>query len=449
MPLSHVVGLAAPALHDNWRTRSSEPAMHYHTYEMAHVMISPMRAAARALKAGLDLPLNPFSTTLPARTLSAACGVFESLTRRYGKPEFDIDEITIDGQRVTVREDVAQRRTFCHLRHFVRDPQKMQDRNDPKLLLIAPMSGHYSTLLRGTVRSLLARHDVYITDWVDARDIPIYDGDFGLDDFIDYLIGFLRFLGPDTHVVAVCQPSVPALAATALLAADNDPVLPASLILMGGPIDTRHNPTAVNRLAEKRTIDWFRRNVISRVPFPNVGAMREVYPGFMQLTGFMTMNLERHAKAHVELFHHLVKGDEDSIRQHTIFYEEYMAVMDLPATFYLDTIDRVFHKHALAEGTFRHRGRLVDCRAIRTTALMTIEGERDDICGLGQTAAAHRLCPNIPTADRFAHVQPGVGHYGVFNGSRFRRDVLPLIERWIGRASAAGETAAYRDRLLN
>ena len=423
--------------------------MHYHTYEMAHVMISPMRAAARALKAGLDLPLNPFSTTLPARTLSAACGVFESLTRRYGKPEFDIGEITIDGQRVTVREDVAQRRTFCHLRHFVRDPQKMQDRNDPKLLLIAPMSGHYATLLRGTVRSLLARHDVYITDWVDARDIPVYDGDFGLDDFIDYLIGFLRFLGPDTHVVAVCQPSVPALAATALLAADNDPVLPASLILMGGPIDTRHNPTAVNRLAEKRTIDWFRRNVISRVPFPNVGAMREVYPGFMQLTGFMTMNLERHAKAHVELFHHLVKGDEDSIRQHTIFYEEYMAVMDLPATFYLDTIDRVFHRHALAEGTFRHRGRLVDCRAIRTTALMTIEGERDDICGLGQTEAAHDLCSRIPADEKYHYVQPGVGHYGVFNGTRWRTEIQPRIREMIRSVQSrrsAGEAPAGTPR---
>lgn len=422
--------------------------MHYHTYEMAHVMMSPMRLAARALKAGLDLPLNPFSATLPARTLSAACGVFESLTRRYGKPEFAIDEIIIDGQPVAVREDVAQRRTFCHLRHFIRDPLKMQDRNDPKLLLVAPMSGHYATLLRGTVRSLLARHDVYVTDWVDSRDIPVYDGDFGLDDFIDYLIGFLRFLGPETHVVAVCQPSVPALAATALLAEDDDPAVPASLILMGGPIDTRHNPTVVNRLAEKRSIDWFMRNVISRVPFPNVGAMREVYPGFLHLTGFMTMNLERHATAHVELFHHLVAGDEDSVRQHTEFYEEYLAVMDLPATFYLDTIDRVFQRHALAEGNFKHRDRRVDCRAIRKTALLTIEGERDDICGLGQTAAAHGLCPSIPAADHHAHVQPGVGHYGVFNGSRFRRDVLPLIESWISRAAAARRPAGDRDRLL-
>ncbi|MCB1527582.1 MAG: polyhydroxyalkanoate depolymerase [Hyphomicrobiaceae bacterium] len=405
--------------------------MHYHAYEMAHVMMSPARLMNRAMKLSLDFPLNPFSKIPPVRMLSAACGVFESLTRRYGKPDFAIEEVMIEGRPVGVQEQIAARRTFCNLLHFIRDPAAVAHRNDPPVLLVAPLSGHYATLLRGTVRELLAHHDVYITDWVDARDVPLHEGDFGLDDFIDYLKDFISLLGPGSHVIAVCQPAVPALAATALMAEDEDPVQPASLTLMGGPIDTRINPTIVNRLAEQRSLTWFEHNIIARVPFPNAGFMRKVYPGFLQLTGFMSMNLERHATAHVDLFHDLIKGDEDSVRQHNQFYEEYLAVMDLPERFYLDTIERVFQQHALPEAAFRHRGRLVDCRAIRNTALFTIEGERDDICGLGQTSAAHRLCPNIPEHRRQAYVQKGVGHYGVFNGSRFRRETRPRITDWI------------------
>jgi len=409
----------------------AEGIMHYHAYEMAHVMMAPLRLFNFALKAGIDIPLNPFSSTLPARALSAACGVFESLTRRYGKPDFAIDGVEIDGQRVKVVQSIAQRRTFCNLLHFARQTQSGQPLTGPPVLVIAPLSGHYPTLLRGTVRDLLAHHDVYITDWVDARDIPLHEGDFGLDDFIDYLRDFITAVGPGAHVIAVCQPSVPALATTALMAADNDPCQPASLILMGGPIDSRINPTIVNRLAEKQSLAWFEHNIIAQVPFPNAGFMRRVYPGFLQLTGFMSMNLERHASAHVDLFHKLIKGDQDSVRQHNDFYEEYLAVMDLPAKFYLETVERVFLDHALPEGRFHYRGRLVDCTQIRKTALLTIEGERDDICGVGQTSAAHKLCPNIPTHMKQAYVQPGVGHYGVFNGSRFRREVRPRITQWV------------------
>jgi len=401
--------------------------MHYLAYEMTHAALAPWRLAARWLKAHIDFPLHPLSFTWVARCISAGCTVFEGLTRRYGKPEFALQSVVVDGESVGVSETVVARKTFCTLLHFARDESRVAHRNDPRVLIVAPLSGHYAALLRGTVAAMLRDHDVYITDWIDARDVPLAEGDFDLDDYIDYVIEFIRLLGPDLHVVAVCQPSVPALAATARLAAIGDPAQPLSLTLIGGPIDTRRNPTAVNRLAEHRSLAWFEANVISYVPFPNPGAMRRVYPGFLQLTGFMTMNLERHATAHVELFHHLVRGDHDSARQHAAFYEDYLAVMDLPASFYLDTIGKVFHEHALARGTLRHRGAIVDCAAIRRTMLLTIEGERDDICGPGQTEAAHQLCPNIPEGLRFHHLQRGVGHFGVFNGTRWRNEVQPLI----------------------
>ncbi|MCB1522014.1 MAG: polyhydroxyalkanoate depolymerase [Hyphomicrobiaceae bacterium] len=412
--------------------------MHYHAYELAHAIVAPWRLATRLLKAQLDFPLNPYRATLPARSMSAACTVFEGLTRRYGKPEFDIGTIDVGGETVEITERIITRRTFCNLLHFKReaadDDGARASRNLPRVLIVAPLSGHFAALLRGTVTAMLRDHDVYITDWIDARDVPRTEGEFDLDDYIDYLIEFIAMLGPNLHVVAVCQPSVPALAATALLAEDGDPNQPASLTLIGGPIDTRRNPTAVNRLAEQRSMSWFEKNIISTVPFPNPGFARPVYPGFLQLTGFMTMNLERHATAHVNLFHHLVEGDHASAREHAAFYEDYMAVMDLPAAFYLDTIERVFKQHALAKGTFRHRGRLVDCAAIDKTALITIEGERDDICGLGQTAAAHDLTPNIPAGLRYHYVQKGVGHFGVFNGTRWRNEVQPRIAEMIRKA---------------
>ena len=405
--------------------------MQYLAYEFTHMMIQPMRLAAKAVKAQAELPFNPFAKTPMMRHVAAACEVFEGVTRRYGKPEWGIASTRIHGLEVPVREETVLSKPFCNLVHFDRPEEIVGKRYDPKVLIVAPMSGHYATLLRGTVAEMIKEHNVYITDWIDARDVPALAGRFDLDDFIDYIADFIRFLGPNTHVMAVCQPSVPVLAAAAVMAKQDDPCQPSSITLMGGPIDTRRNPTVVNNLAEKKPISWFERNVVSYVPFPNAGFMRKVYPGFMQLTGFMTMNLERHTKAHNKLFENLVKGDCDSVQQHKDFYEEYLAVMDLPAEFYLQTVETVFQSHALPLGTLMHRGEKVDCGAIRRTAIITIEGEKDDICGLGQTEAAHDLCPNVPPDEHYHYVQPGVGHYGVFNGTRFRTEIAPRIREMI------------------
>lgn len=405
--------------------------MNYYAYEMAHAFMSPVRFGVQALRQTLDWPLNPMGYTSAGKNMIAACEVFENITRRYGKPEFGIKSTSLAGLNVPVREEIALTRSFCNLLHFARDESKTDKRHDPKVLIIAPMSGHYSTLLRGTVEAMLPEHDVYVTDWADARDVPITAGPFDFEDFVDYVIDFIRFIGSDTHVIAVCQPAVPALVATAVMAARNDDAQPASLVLMGGPIDTRRNPTKVNDLASQKSIAWFERNVISTVPFPHPGFMRPVYPGFMQLTGFMTMNLERHMNAHVDLFNNLVKGDCDSVKQHQSFYEEYLSVMDLTAEFYLQTVEVVFQNHLLPDKKLMHRGEHVDCSKITKTALMTVEGERDDICGLGQTEAAHDLCTSIPAEEKYHYVQQGVGHYGVFNGTRWRTEIQPRIREFI------------------
>ena len=405
--------------------------MQYHAYELAHAYMAPMRFGVQSLRHQLDMPFNPFAMNPMAKTLSAACEMFENVTRRYAKPEFELKETTIDGVSVGVTEEIVLSKPFGSLLHFKRDPAKTKGRRDPKVLLVAPMSGHYATLLRGTVQAMIAEHEVYITDWADAREVPLIAGQFDLDDFIDYLISFVHFLGPNTHVIAVCQPSVPALAATALMASRKDPLAPASLTLMGGPIDTRRNPTVVNKLAQTRPIEWFERNVISRVPFPNPGCMRQVYPGFVQLTGFMTMNLDRHLDAHRDLFKNLVKGDRDSVQAHQKFYDEYLAVMDLTAEFYLQTVETAFQRHSLPDGVMMHRDEKIDCGAIRRTALMTVEGEKDDICGLGQTKAAQDICTKIPDNRRHHYVQMGVGHFGVFNGSRWRTEIQPRIAKFI------------------
>ena len=361
-------------------------------------------------------------------------------------PSSGIETTDIGGASVPVAPQVVYGTPFCDLLHFARGPGRPvarragRTKSDPRVLLVAPMSGHYATLLRGTVKAMLPEHEVYITDWQDARTVPLTEGRFDLNDFIDTVIEFLRFLGPDTHVIAVCQPSVPVLAAAAIMATNHDPCQPASLTLMGGPIDTRRNPTVVNDLAEARDLRWFETEVVSTVPFGYPGFMRRVYPGFMQLSGFMSMNLDRHLDAHFEFFNHLVEGDRDSAQQHRDFYHEFMSVMDLPAEFFLQTVKSVFQDHALPEGTLMHRGQRVDCREIRRTALMTVEGERDDICGLGQTAAAHDLCPNIPKDLRVHYVQPGVGHYGVFNGGRWRREIQPRIRDLIRAAAAKRRT---------
>jgi poly(3-hydroxybutyrate) depolymerase len=405
--------------------------MHYYAYEFSHAVLSPLRVGMQGLRASLEWPFNPLRMTPFGKHLAAACEVFENVTRRYGKPEFGIKSTRIDNIDVPVRERVVAATPFCQLVHFERSQPPGRRRYDPKVLIVAPMSGHYATLLRGTVKAMLPEHEVYITDWIDARDIPLAMGRFDLDDFIDHVIDFIRVIGPDTHVMGVCQPAVPVLAAVAHMANTDCPCQPASMVLMGGPIDTRCNPTAVNRLAEARSVEWFEQNVVSTVPFPHAGFMRPVYPGFMQLTGFMTMNLERHMNAHVDLFNNLVKGDCDSVKGHQDFYEEYLAVMDLTAEFYLQTVKTVFQDHALPRGTMMHRGTRVDCSAICDTALMTVEGERDDICGLGQTEAAHDLCTNIPDDQKVHYVQEGVGHYGVFNGTRWRTEIQPRIREFI------------------
>ncbi|CDZ52031.1 Polyhydroxyalkanoate depolymerase, intracellular [Neorhizobium galegae bv. orientalis] len=401
-------------------------SMFYQFYEMNHAAMAPVRAAADAMHFFYSNPLNPFSHTTMGRTLSASLEVFERITRRYGKPAFDLPFTTVDGETVAVTEEIVWTKPFCNLLHFRRDLPAGRA-PDQKILIVAPMSGHYATLLRGTVEALLPSADVYITDWIDARMVPITDGRFDLDDYIDYIIEMLHAIGPGAHVIGVCQPSVPVLAAVAVMESQRDSMIPASMILMGGPIDTRINPTAVNKLAEEHPIEWFRDNVIMNVPWPHTGFMRRVYPGFLQLSGFMSMNLDRHVSAHKEFFQHLVKNDGESAEKHREFYDEYLAVMDLTEEFYLQTVDTVFIKHSLPKGEMMHRNVPVDTKLIRQVALLTVEGENDDISGLGQTNAAQTICPNIPDDMRLHYMQPDVGHYGVFNGSRFRREIAPRI----------------------
>jgi poly(3-hydroxybutyrate) depolymerase len=403
----------------------------YWLYEWGQAALNPSRALADVTRLYFKNPLNPLAHTTFGKSIAATAEIYERAVRRYAKPEWRIDSTTVGGERVPVHVTTVWERPFCRLLHFERVFEHPPRHKQPKVLIVAPMSGHYPTLLRGTVEAFLPQHDVYITEWVDARMVPLSQGRFDLDDYIDYVISMLHRLGGDCHVIAVCQPSVPVLAAVALMEAKDDPYVPNSMILMGGPIDTREKPTAVNRLAEERGIDWFRRNVIARVPFPHPGFMREVYPGFLQLTGFISMNLDRHLDAHRQMFENLVSGDGDSADRHREFYDEYLAVMDLAAEFYLQTVETVFIRHALPKGEMTHRGTKVDPSKIHRVALLTIEGEHDDISGLGQTQAAHRLCTNIP-ADKKAHyMQPSVGHYGVFNGSRFRAEIAPRISDFI------------------
>ena len=423
----------------------------YWLYEASHAALNPARAWADATRLFFKNPINPLYFTTFGKTVAAAAELFERSTRRYGRPEWRISSTLVGGQRVPVHISSVWERPFCRVVHFERVFEHRPRRPQPRLLIVAPLSGHYATLLRGTVEAFLPNHDVYVTEWIDARMVPLSEGPFDLDDYIDYLISIFHALGGDIHVVGVCQPAVPVLAAVALMEADKDPYVPNSMILMGGPIDTRVNPTVVNLLAERRGSNWFRRNVITKVPFPNPGFLRDVYPGFLQLNGFMSMNLDRHIEAHKQLFLNLVRGDGDSAQKHKEFYDEYLAVMDLAAEYYLQTVDTVFVRHALPKGEMTHRDRLVDPAEIRRVALLTVEGEHDDISGVGQTEAAHRLCINIP-ADRQAHwLQPGVGHYGVFNGSRFRSEIAPRIADFVlsmGQSAQAKRTSLPGRRTL-
>lgn len=398
---------------------------YYHLYELNHAVMGPIRAAADMTRLYFQNPLNPLSHTSYGRSVAAGCEVLERTTRRYGKPEFGLTDTVVGGVKVPVSESIVWKKPFCNLVHFERG--SVGDRNDPKILVVAPMSGHYATLLRGTVETLLPHAEVYITDWVDARMVPMQDGRFDLDDYIDYVVEMLHFLGPNSHVIGVCQPSVPVLAAVAVMEGRKDPYVPATMTLMGGPIDTRVKPTAVNDLAVSKGMDWFESNVIMKVPFPHPGFMRDVYPGFLQLSGFMGMNLDRHVSAHREFFQHLIEGDGDSAEKHREFYDEYLAVMDLTAEFYLQTVRTVFIEHSLPRGVMMHRDEPVDCSKIHRTALMTVEGEKDDITGGGQTEAAHKLCSGLDADKKVHYLQPGVGHYGVFNGSRWRSEIAPRV----------------------
>ena len=406
--------------------------MLYHAYELNHALVTPLRSMAKMNLSLLNSNTNPYAQSYQARTAAAGLEVFDRLTKRYEKPEFGLDSIEIDGEPVDIVEGVVLRKPFCDLKHFQRCPwDETPPADDPKVLVVAPMSGHYATLLRGTVKRLIPEHDVYITDWRDAREIPLSLGSFDLHDYIDYIMEFVRFLGEDTHVIAVCQPGPAVVVATALMAMAEDSCTPSSVTLMGSPIDTRMSPTKPNELALSKPLSWFEHNAIMRVPFPHKGAWRRVYPGFAQLSGFMSMNADRHWNAHQKLFTDLVVGDGDSVDAHLQFYDEYLAVMDLTAEYYLQTIDLVFQRHALPEGCFYHRDQLVDTSAIRDTALMTIEGELDDISGIGQTQAAHELFNQVPAERRADYVQAGVGHYGVFNGSRWRTEIAPRITDFI------------------
>ena len=406
--------------------------MLYHAYEFQRQLANPVRLWANALEQAYSSPYNPLSETWIGKSVAASAEIVARLTQNYGKPHFGLATTQIGEEVVDVNEELLLRKPFCDLVHFRRDTA----RRDPKVLVVAPMSGHYATLLRGTVEALLPDHDVHITDWKDAREVPLTDGNFSLDDYIDYVIAFCRYLGPDVHVIAVCQPSVPVMAAAALMAEAKDPRQPKSLTLMGGPIDTRQSPTVPNDLAMRNSMMWFRQNVISTVPYGYPGAMRRVYPGFLQLTSFISMNLDRHVNAHMRQFEHLVKGDDDSAESHRTFYDEYLAVMDLSAEFYLQTIEVVFKEHLLPRGEWVSRGRKIDPAAIET-ALMTVEGELDDISGIGQTKAAHTLTPNIPGARHVHWEQPRVGHYGIFNGRKWREQIMPRVRTFIRENDAA------------
>ncbi|WP_323120813.1 polyhydroxyalkanoate depolymerase [Burkholderia alba] len=413
----------------------------YPLYQWLSECMRPSRAWASCARAVLSA-WPPFAADPQSRTLDAWCELFECAGLSHRRPAFGIEAVTVDGQRVPVVEEVTAGTPFGSLLHF----RKAMPARQPRVLIVAPMSGHFATLLRGTVRTMLADHDVYITDWHNPRDIPLSAGRFGFDEYVGHVMDFVRHIGPDAHLVAICQPTVAALAAVSLMAADDDPAQPASLTLMAGPIDCRINPTRVNDLANSRPLEWFERHLIGVVPPGFAGAQRRVYPGFVQLCAFMSMNLKRHETSFSDLYYERAKGDParaDSIRG---FYDEYFATTDLTAEFYLETVDKVFQHYALPRGELTVGGRLIEPAAIHRTALLTIEGEKDDICAVGQTLAAQELCRGLRPYMKTHHVQTGVGHYGVFNGHKWETQIYPMVRATIhdnepydaGRSAASG-----------
>jgi len=401
--------------------------MLYDAYEMQRGMLASASAMATVGAGLLQNPANPFAYLGGGMIVGSALEVFAHASAPRGKPAFGLHHTVIGDREVAVHEEIVLQMPFGQLKRFRRDGVE----GGPRLLIVAPMSGHYATLLRGTVERMLPFADVYITDWRDAKLVPLAHGGFDLDDYIDYLVAFMTAIGPGAHMLAVCQPSVPCYAAVALMSADKHPCLPRTLTMMGGPIDTREAPTAVNTLATDRPHAWFEQNVIVTVPMTYPGAGRQVYPGFLQLAGFMSMNLGNHMISHWEMFKHLVQGDDDSADMTKSFYEEYRSVCDMTAEFYLQTIDVVFQDHALPRGTMTHRGRPVDAAAITDCAILAIEGEKDDISGLGQTKAALTIATNLSDDKKRYYMAEGAGHYGIFNGSRWRNKVAPIVEEWM------------------
>jgi poly(3-hydroxybutyrate) depolymerase len=407
--------------------------MLYNGYEMQRSLLAGASAIANMSAEWLQNPINPFSYNSFAPVFASGLEVFAHASAPRGKPAFGLDETIVDGKTVAVREEIVLRKPFGQLKRFVRKGVK----DAPKLLIVAPMSGHYATLLRGTVERMLPRHDVYITDWRDAKLVPMSDGVFDLDSYIDYLIEYLEVIGPGAHVLAVCQPTVPVYAAACLMSEDQHPCRPRTLTMMGGPIDTRKAPTDVNTVATQRPLAWFQNNVVLTVPMLYPGAGRRVYPGFLQLTGFMAMNLGNHLVSHWQMFKHLVDGDEESADSTKAFYEEYRSVCDMDAAFYLQTIDAVFQRHLLPKGELMHRDRKIDPGAIKDIALLAIEGEKDDISGLGQTKAALTIARNLDKDLKKYLMAKSVGHYGIFNGRRWREEIAPVVDEWIAEHHSA------------
>ena len=419
--------------------------MLYQMYETQRALMSPFSEFASASAKLYDHPLSPFAHTPMAQRVSAGFELLHRLAKEYEKPPFNITAATVGGVTIAVQEQVAVEKPFCRLLRFKRftdDPKALEQmKGQPTVLVVAPLSGHHSTLLRDTVKCLLHDHTVYITDWTDARMVPLASGPFHLDDYVEYVQEFIRHCGPDVHVISVCQPTVPVLAAVSLMASRGE-TTPRSMTMMGGPIDARLSPTAVNNLATNKSFSWFESNVIFRVPQNYPGAGRAVYPGFMQHTGFVAMNPDRHLTSHYDYFRDLIRGDDDSAESHRQFYDEYNAVLDMPAEYYLDTIKTVFQDFALVNGTWSVRGELVRPQDITTTALLTIEGELDDISGAGQTKAAHGLCSGVPATRAFHYDAIGAGHYGIFSGRRWREKVYPEVQGFIARFDAQASAAS-------
>ncbi|WP_026046501.1 polyhydroxyalkanoate depolymerase [Sphingomonas sp. PAMC 26621] len=401
--------------------------MLYNAYEIQKSMLAGASAMADFSAGWLSNPANPFAYFGGGAVMGSALEVFAHAAAPRGKPAFGLASTEVDGKTVAVTEEIVMRKPFGQLKRFVREGVE----SGPKLLIVAPMSGHYATLLRGTVERMFPVADVYITDWRDAKQVPLSDGKFDLDDYIDYLIEFLEAIGPGAHMLAVCQPSVPCYAAACVMSADQHPCRPKTLTMMGGPVDTREAPTSVNTLATERPHSWFSQNVIATIPASHPGAGRKVYPGFLQLAGFMSMNLGSHMMSHYEMFKHLVDGEDLEADATKRFYEEYRSVCDMTAEFYLQTIDVVFQDHSLPKGTMTHRGRMVDPGAITDIAILAIEGEKDDISGLGQTRAALTIATNLPEEKKRYYMAEGAGHYGIFNGSKWRTKVAPVVEEWM------------------